>query len=194
MGVKNQKRLAFYRGRDQQRQRCYDWERTQSWWCTATETASGIRYRHSTSFQTPYSKNSAPIMTMDECRAFVAMVYRKLGRVDPPRIKDGRGTTFARGGWRSINLPLWARTKPVILHELAHNLSARDYIDDGHGPWYMRYFIDLVARFLGADKSAMLKSAKAAGLKVAPASEAKISRRVRSGKTRQARRSSPATG
>lgn len=183
-------RLAFYQKRDQQKERVYRWERSQrEWFCEGDWTTvwvQDIKTRRSRIIK----EYDTPRMSYDECVNFVNMVYRKLGRSAPPYIKTGRG---ARGGYHYLKLPVWARTKGVILHELAHNLSYRDGWCDAHGPWFMRYFIDLVARFLGQNKSALLKSAKAAGLKVAPASQAKINRgRSRSGKAKPTLRSSVA--
>lgn len=39
-----------------------------------------------------------------------------------PRLKDGRGTTHARGGAGGLNLPRWARSEVVVLHEMSHYL------------------------------------------------------------------------
>jgi hypothetical protein len=81
-------------------------------------------------------------------------------------ISDGRGTTFARGGSGWINLPRWARTKPVILHELAHNLVGSGI---GHHWPFNRAYIDLVAVFIGkAEAKRLEKCLKAAGAKTRP--------------------------
>lgn len=47
--------------------------------------------------------------------------YSNLTPVYPGlEVKDGRGTRIARGGRYTLNLPTWARSKLVILHEMAH--------------------------------------------------------------------------
>lgn len=81
-------------------------------------------------------------------------------------VSDGRGTTWARGGGGWINLPRWARTKPVILHELAHNLVGSG---KGHHWPFNRAYIDLVAVFIGkAEAKHLEKCLKAAGAKTRP--------------------------
>lgn len=52
-------------------------------------------------------------------------------------IKDGRGTRTARGGRYHLSLPLWARTKAVILHELAHCVTEWEFSRPGYNPaWH----------------------------------------------------------
>ncbi len=70
-------------------------------------------------------------------------------------IADGRGTRAARGGHGFLNLPRWARTLPVILHELAH-VSAPWA---GHHWPFAAAYLTLVARFLGAAERDALKAA-----------------------------------
>lgn len=64
------------------------------------------------------------------------------------QVKDGRGARIARGSreGRFIKLPLWARNKHVILHEVAHVLT-----DDHHGPKYAQAYYDLLLRFCGPE-------------------------------------------
>jgi len=86
-----------------------------------------------------------------------------------PIIKDGRGTRKARGGIDKINLPPWSRSYGVVLHETAHCIVARMgqlQEDGGHGPYFMRIYIELLDRFHNMDKSKLLKSAKADKIKV----------------------------
>ncbi len=81
-------------------------------------------------------------------------------------IKDGRGTRIARGGYGTINLPRWARSKPIILHELAHNLAGARARH--HWP-FNRAYIDLVAVFIGKEEAKRLeKCLKEAGCKTRP--------------------------
>ena len=68
----------------------------------------------------------------------------------PPTIKDGRGTSVARGSARSLNLPKWARTKLTICHELAHAILDRKG-DTGpwHGRAFARLYLEMIVRYCG---------------------------------------------
>lgn len=74
---------------------------------------------------------------------------------DGLELKDGRRTRIARGGRYHLSLPRWARTAPVILHEMAHA---------GTGPaaqhnWpFAAAFLILVGRFIGAEARDRLKA------------------------------------
>lgn len=74
-----------------------------------------------------------------------------------PLVADGRGTRIARGGWQRLNLPRWARTKTVILHELTHALLP----DEGasHGWQFAKAYLDIVRHVLGREAAAKLKAA-----------------------------------
>lgn len=73
----------------------------------------------------------------------------------PIEVEDGRGCRIARGSGYSIKLPRWARTVPVILHELAH--VARPLAR--HNWPFADAFLRLVSRFLGVDEAARLLEA-----------------------------------
>ena len=74
------------------------------------------------------------------------------------KVKDGRGCTFARGGSRGVTLPVWARSKPIVLHELAHTLTFHEKQVGPHGWLFCRAFLDLVGTFIGADAKKELKA------------------------------------
>ncbi len=85
---------------------------------------------------------------------------RGLARVEEaPRIKDGRGTRIARGGPRALNLPKWARTYTVVLHEIAHALQPPN--SAAHGREWARLFAQLMDRWHPKRKEAgrMLRQA-----------------------------------
>lgn len=115
-------------------------------------------------------------LTLHECKLLVYKalwwwLHVPIGYVGAlmPIIKDGRGTRKARGGIDKINLPPWARTYGVVLHETAHCIIDRMgklQEDGGHGPHFMRMYIELLARFHNMDKSKLLQSAKADKIKV----------------------------
>lgn len=67
------------------------------------------------------------------------------------RVKDGRGTRIARGSsqtWQ-ISLPLWARTREIILHEVAHVLTPDEL--PAHGREYAQIYYDLLLQFCGPE-------------------------------------------
>lgn len=84
-----------------------------------------------------------------------------------PKVVDGRGTRVARGSAARISLPRWARTPVVVIHELSHAFQPTTTAH--HGPEFMRIFIELLARYTPRSKTELLKSARAAKIKVAPA-------------------------
>lgn len=69
------------------------------------------------------------------------------------RVRDGRGTRIARGGRRGINLPLWARTEYVCLHEIAHCVVP----DAKHNWQWAQVFLQLVEHFMGKQPAEILK-------------------------------------
>lgn len=91
--------------------------------------------------------------------------------VDMPLIKNGKGTRKARGSANRINLPRWARSKAIVLHETAHCLVDRmDHLseDGGHGPYFMGTYIRLLGHFLKLSRTELKKSAKTNKIKVMP--------------------------
>jgi len=98
--------------RDYQRSRVYRWEQSEWWWADH--------------YRTP---GKAPELSLDDMRRLaVEIVGRSV------RVKDGRGRGRAAGCSRSrtIWMPKWTRTVPVLCHELAHVES-----HDKHGPWFV---------------------------------------------------------
>lgn len=73
-----------------------------------------------------------------------------------PKVVDGRGTRSATGSIRRINLPRWARTDWVILHECAHALTPER---PAHGRAFARTFLALVQHFIGVEAGTALKHA-----------------------------------
>jgi len=55
----------------------------------------------------------------------------------PPTLKDGRGRRHASGSRWTIKLPKWARSKLIVLHEIAHSLQLNQ-------PWHGREFATLL--------------------------------------------------
>lgn len=126
--------------RDSQRSREYDAERQAF---TSADGFSGP----------PLFKTAA------ECQSFVDDVCRTEG-IEPIMVKDGRGRVNAGAYFasRTITLPRWARSRHVILHEIAHHMN-RDLNPAPlapHGPEFARTYLDLVRRILGSDEALSL--------------------------------------
>lgn len=98
-------------------------------------------------------------LSRDECEQMLARVtrsatWRKLGG-------SYRGVALRKGGrgavsWGGeISLGTWARTPLILLHELAHELTA--YAPASHGPEFAAVYLRLVSRFLGRDAAKQLR-------------------------------------
>jgi len=117
--------------RDSQRKRVYDSERALPW----------------------YGSDTIGDGSIGAIKPFVAQVWkwaRKRGMthiITPPRLKDGRGTSYARGGPYHVNLPRWARTYTIVLHELAHSLTVYDGTIAWHGPEFAALFLKFMKRW-----------------------------------------------
>jgi putative metallohydrolase (TIGR04338 family) len=135
--------------RDTQRQRVYDAERTLAAW------------------RTPLGKRGA----MDEVTAFVNEVvgsawWQKRSSIRTVYRKDGRGRSHA-GAWTDwsgqsfVALPAgWARSKAVVLHELAHHLVPEEAA--AHGKEFAGSLVALLERFGDPGSVDELKAAYAA--------------------------------
>ncbi|WP_222182253.1 hypothetical protein [Geminicoccus harenae] len=122
-------------------------------------------YRWENEHVLPLDRQPIPL---EECRTLVAAVFaRRLGPdAVPPRVEDGRGRRHAAGSREAIKLPRWARTRPVVLHECAHGLAT-----DGHGPDFVRAYVELLVEFGNFDRAMLEASLAAAGLQVTPAGQ-----------------------
>lgn len=131
--------------RDTQRQKAYDWER-----------------KH-------LALGRAPNLTLSECEELIAKVCERYG-VPKPRLKDGRGCTYARGGEHAITLPLWSRSLVVTLHEVAHTITLRRHPTVAwHGPEWLRVFCDLLETFAGFSRTHLITTIRESKLRVASA-------------------------
>jgi hypothetical protein len=156
---KRREEAGTARPRDTQRQKVYDWERA-----------------HVES-RLPNDKN----VPLAELGQLIQKAYVRYGFGFNPHLQlgDGRGRKNAcfdyRVGGGTIKLPLWARSEWVALHEAAHGIVWRQFDRDakkfaGHGPEFVRVYIDLLAHFIPSLSAAELQqSAQAAGLKLVSA-------------------------
>ena len=155
------KRNKNGRVRDQQRSRVYSWERL------------------------VVGKEDIGDMSLPSCQLLVCRCFGwwyRVGRpasngrqfnIAIPDVVRGRENSLdaARGSSRTISLPLWARSKIVVLHETAHaivdnhGLTAKD---GGHGPYFMRVYIELLGHYMKFDRAYLTRSAKKEGIKVHP--------------------------
>ena len=109
-------------------------------------------------------------MPLDEVKTWISKILNSRwtkGRyyfthcVGDVKIKDGRGTRWARGGASVMNLPCWSRSRLVILHELAHVIQYREYhwTVAGHGREFCSIYLALVYRWIGKEAGDNLKAA-----------------------------------
>ena len=111
--------------RDYQRSRVYRWEHSEWWWADH--------------FRTP---GKEPELSLDDMSRLAVDITGV--RVT---VKDGRGRRNAAGSYHSktIWMPRWARTVPVLCHELAHvHTHTRD--GGGHGPWFVAKYCRFLER------------------------------------------------
>lgn len=128
--------------RDSQRSKVYRWERDKIF---------------------PMDKE---LLLLDDCKSLIEEVFDRYA-LPMPDVADGRGTTRARGSTNRINLPRWARTRPVILHESAHGIADRfDATSAWHGPLFMRIYIDLIHRYMGKPITEIRRSARERRIRV----------------------------
>jgi len=115
---------------------------------------------------TPLPKNA----TVAECQSYVDGILGSAwwrdyvgARLRKVTVKDGRGRNSAASYYyeRAISIPRYQRTRPVVIHELAH--QAVDRIHGGpnevapHGPEYAGVLVSMVSRFLGTAAAAELR-------------------------------------
>lgn len=134
--------------RDSQRQKVYDAERTiAAWGDERFETLLELEAWLNGILARAWFKRRWP-------------TFRQLS------IKDGRGRRSACGESLQIGgnpvigeitMPLWARTKLVALHELAHCLTPNKYAS--HGREFCKVFVELVQFGMGKEHSDELKKA-----------------------------------
>jgi hypothetical protein len=134
--------------RDSQKQRVYDWENA---------------------VIAPLSKGGVPF---DRAQAFVDGVWLSHGWLYPPQVllmPKQATATMATGNRAEIriqaNTPDW-----VILHELAHTLTANEdghggRYNDGHGADFVGLYIKLLERVLNIPTLMTMYTLKQAGVK-----------------------------
>lgn len=108
--------------------------------------------------------------TLDEVIEFARPIWSaergRYGRAGVPmpsieRPHRGQRSALAHSDHR-ITLPLWARQGPVVLHEMAHQLTPDDA---GHGARFVSVLIGLLSRHLGYDANELMALADEMGVK-----------------------------
>jgi hypothetical protein len=133
-------------GRDHQRSKVYAWEDR---------------------FVAPHDHSS---IAFAQAQGVVDAIWAELGLQFPPKVERlprQACAIVADASRLSIRL---ADTSPswCLLHELAHAMSStHDGRSDGHGPVFMRLYVDLLVRYLRMSEPALLASLAAAEIAVA---------------------------
>lgn len=91
----------------------------------------------------------------------LAKKYPRAASLGRPRVSDGRGSRIAKGSVLRISIPLWARNEAIVLHELAHTISRREFGTQaaGHGWQYASVFLDITKWMMGKEAHDALKAA-----------------------------------
>ena len=117
-------------------------------------------------FDTDKKTDEPTLREVKEVERFVKKVFasKRVKKEWPlvyhvPVVKDGRGCRNALAhGTSAISVPIWARRKWVVLHELAHIITARYHKGvASHGWEYCRNYLRLVEIILGKEAHAKLE-------------------------------------
>ena len=149
--------------RDYQRGKVYGWEREITAWTTSRQS-DDVWGTH-----TRLVCDLLPderMLSVSECQLLVERVCKDYGLYHKPvLIFVGQG----RHAWANqftISLPPWAQRGSIVLHEVCHVLFCPDLDKILHGRVFVRQYIELWAAYLGADRSTLLRSARAHRLNV----------------------------
>ena len=105
----------------------------------------------------------SPLLTVTDVETFVKKVWtservkksfpKAVVRGSEPKVKDGRGRRNACGGVHSISIPLWARNSWVVVHELSHTITQREFgfRVAAHGWQFCHVFLKLTLYAMGRE-------------------------------------------
>lgn len=156
------------RKRDNQRKRVYDWERAHF---ALTIEPGGVD-ENGEPFMAKVTQK--PYMEVADIRKLVTRVARDYGLSKfKPTITTHRCGASYRSWENTINLAAWARTKWVVLHELAHWLEWHRVIGKvaAHGREFVGLYMELLRRYDGQDLDSMARTANAASVDFMPNSQ-----------------------
>lgn len=148
--------------RDYQRKKMYSWQKRY-----VRPLNNGIYSQH---------------MTQGEIRDLVSRVYADYGMDVPHLIFNPRKSKSAAASYYNQHPKTW---KPAIvfhpdgmtfgttLHECAHGIKYKypHEGEGGHGPMYMRMYIEIFAKYAGMERTELISTAYNSGLKIAPVPE-----------------------
>lgn len=103
-------------------------------------------------------------LSWEKCKDYLTTVWRKVGRGPEPLLTVDKRLHRPMAYLGEIALPekfkkdAW--TKPVLLHEIAHELV----FEAKHGPVFVSHYIDLCVEFLGFDRRILRESADRYGV------------------------------
>jgi putative metallohydrolase (TIGR04338 family) len=108
-----------------------------------------------------------PLPTITDIEKFITKEMSRKRIIDkyPDAVRsivvaDGRGRRRACAyGGRQISMPKWSRNTHIVIHEVAHIISARHYGHQiaGHGWEYCSVYLDLVRHIMGVEAFETLK-------------------------------------
>jgi hypothetical protein len=157
---------------DPQRQRCYAWERT---FRPVEKQPSAISVRKPFTPEFLVFFASAWDYGYSLYGNSLVKEWPVLIAADRPRLRYSNRLCRAAGtaGFRlfgregrllpKITIGCMGMTRPTLLHETAHVLTA----GDGHGPDFCRVALSLYVRFLGVDEGQALRLADEHGVRIA---------------------------
>ncbi len=98
-----------------------------------------------------FSAMGTPSMTLDECRELVERIWTALApdEVPPPVVTLKKSVRRSDGNHLKIRLSPNHLNLIMTIHEAAHGLLSAAGSFDGHGPLFMRLFLELLARYAG---------------------------------------------
>jgi len=112
----------------------------------------------------------APVFSLEEARAWLLPIWEAeraaagLTQKRAPAIESshwGQRRALAYTRSHRITLPLWARSKWVVLHEAAHLLTPGEH----HGPRFVGMLIGLASRHLGCNPLELFAAAESCGVR-----------------------------
>jgi len=122
------------------------------------------------------------LMSLDECQAYIDSITKTAWWRHRSRLRHVEVVAGARNGrawahYGRIRTSPGSRSKPVLLHELSHNLTPNTYDVAAHGPEFCANLLALVRQFLGEEEAEKLKaSLKSYKVKVRGASRVEVRR------------------
>ncbi len=104
-------------------------------------------------------RNARTPLSMTGCRTLIRQVCREYG-VDIAQLIDGGNDKASwSNGLKGIKLAGEGKCVAIVLHEVAHWILQRRGECDGHGPRWVRLYIDLLVRYDQWDNAEMSISA-----------------------------------